>query len=242
MSAFKRHVFSGSRFIFWGVVPLALLLTISLNVAATGPWTPSRLAAYVVLDAAVVLLSLGLYDPSRFRWAVRALAAIIFTVYVTYTFSTIAERKNLMRSLVGLLVIGVPALIYAIKGRFSLRENWDDFPVRLANSNDTSVLREPMNAVLNDSGVPEFVTAVAALTAAELVAAMRGGPVDLLPPEIQAWPAGHAHLCTPELRDLAQRAVERVATQSELQEAWGEEDGAVFQQKIRKLQNDLRGT
>lgn len=83
----------------------------------------------------------------------------------------------------------------------------------------------------------------AALVAAEFVAAAKGKPSEDLDPEDQQWikTKGIAAMVTEESLDgAAVRAVERIRTQSELQELWEETDDfdawfAVQEGLIRRL-------
>jgi hypothetical protein len=62
------------------------------------------------------------------------------------------------------------------------------------------------------------------VAAAEVVAALKGFPVKEVPPEIVKWTANRQKP-TPELTDLALRALDRVRKNSELKDLWLEADG-----------------
>jgi Domain of unknown function (DUF4259) len=101
-----------------------------------------------------------------------------------------------------------------------------DFFVRLEQEGKTAV-----RAVLEDVtrlGAEDYLEAPeasCAIAAGELVAAARDGDVSRLPQVAQDWLAGHGDgLAAPELLVLADRAVERVLTQSELRDLWEEGD------------------
>lgn len=127
--AFGETLFSGSRFIFWTVAPAVVLALVMMNTMSLG-WTPLRVAIVAAMDVAGALFILGLYDPVRFRWANRAVCAGVFLAYVSYFVhewvlsdepfrlverSSEASPRN---ALLGLLVIGVPCLLYGITGSF----------------------------------------------------------------------------------------------------------------------------
>lgn len=84
----------------------------------------------VGLELAVLFLLLALFG---FYWAVRALCGLIFLAYFAYlasefafsgkTFSLQGSRGDASprNALLGLIVIGLPSLWFAVLGRFSLR-------------------------------------------------------------------------------------------------------------------------
>ena len=71
----------------------------------------------------------------------------------------------------------------------------------------------------------EAAPASAALCAAEVVAALKGSPAASAPAEIGDWVSAHPKALTPELKDAAVRAVDRVRRNSELKDLWMEADG-----------------
>lgn len=85
-----------------------------------------------VLIAAALLLLLQLYDRIRFHWAGRVLAGFVFLSYAAYLIHELAMEgfptrllpkrgeASAINALVGLLVIGVPAGLYAVFGRWSV--------------------------------------------------------------------------------------------------------------------------
>ena len=73
---------------------------------------------------------------------------------------------------------------------------------------------------------PSYLEAPAArvvVVAAEVVAALNSRAEEV-PPEITQWTTNQP-ACTPELKDLALRALERVRKNSELKDLWLEADG-----------------
>jgi hypothetical protein len=74
---------------------------------------------------------------------------------------------------------------------------------------------------------PEYLEAPAAsvvVVAAEAIAALNGFPAQGVPPQILQCTANQPP-CTPELKALALRALERVRKNSELKDLWLEGDG-----------------
>jgi hypothetical protein len=61
-----------------------------------------------------------------------------------------------------------------------------------------------------------------AIAAAEVVAALQGHPHPELPDDVVAWVKHQPQRIDDRLVDLALRAIERVATNSEMQELWEE--------------------
>jgi uncharacterized protein YegJ (DUF2314 family) len=135
---FGSIFFSGSRFIAWTLVPVLIVFALLM------PWTldhgtPVRIALIVALVAAAVLLALALAFPARCKWAGRLVAAGVFVAYVVYACEQLLHGKGPFfgthrgdpapgNALLGLLLIGFPALVYAIRGRF----RWNDPPIGLA--------------------------------------------------------------------------------------------------------------
>ncbi len=105
------------RRMFWALLPaVAGFVVIMANARVNDPVrTGTALLIEGSLGTALLMLLLVLWDADRFRWAGRALAALIFVAYGAYA---IAERQGIF----GLVLLGAPALWYACTGRFSLRK------------------------------------------------------------------------------------------------------------------------
>ena len=63
-----------------------------------------------------------------------------------------------------------------------------------------------------------------AVAAAEIIAALKGAPPQPLPCEVAEW-VSKAPAISPDVSDLARRAVNRVRLNSELKDLWLEADG-----------------
>jgi hypothetical protein len=75
---------------------------------------------------------------------------------------------------------------------------------------------------------PDYLEAPAAgvaVAAAEVVAALNGSPAPAVPSAIVEWTKKNPKTCTPELKALAVRALDRVRRNSELKDLWLEADG-----------------
>jgi hypothetical protein len=63
------------------------------------------------------------------------------------------------------------------------------------------------------------------IAAAEVLAAMKGAPSEKLPREIADWTSQTKAVSSPDLNELAVRAVEKVRRNSELKDLWLEAEG-----------------
>lgn len=135
MSRFGNTLFSGSRFIFW---PLGVVLIVG-GVSFFGlalwafPETPQQIGS-VVVGAFCLLLAVGLGNPQRFRLLSRVITGLVFGLYLIYVLlewrpwfaqgprhgADVLARP--LRSITGMMVIGLPSLYWTIFGRFSMRE------------------------------------------------------------------------------------------------------------------------
>jgi len=114
-------------------------------------------------------------------------------------------------------------------------DNASDWVWVLAEAKDTSVLSDALEAVISEEEI--FEGCEEALAAAEVVAALRGKPLEELPEEVNAFvkeqgkkpPSG-------KLVKLAVTAVERIAEESDLKERWDEtEDAKDWQASLKDL-------
>lgn len=133
-----EHLTSGSRFLFWGIVPLGTFLMVLLNIGSR--WDNKGIALLLLaIDFTFLLLVIGLYDPKRFSWAWRLLMAGLYVAYSIYTIHTIffAPRRHWtdgLDALHGFIVIGIPALLYATRGlkrrkRLRRATQYDPMPI-----------------------------------------------------------------------------------------------------------------
>ena len=134
MSKFGKTLFGGSRFIFRTLAPILLCCGAVLPSLVAG-WTASRVIFVSSVEAFLLCLSLGLYDPRRFRWATRCATGVVFCAYLAYLVDEVflsskgagvvsgnrAEATS-RNAVAGFIAIGLPCLWYTIFGRFSLRD------------------------------------------------------------------------------------------------------------------------
>ena len=119
-----------NRWYFWVLAPFMLATGLGLPFLADPPTWYGRVLLYLVCGA-LVLATLGLARPRRFRWALRVVAAAILLTYVAYAVSEgiawwqgkpfgLGARQaesNLRNALWGLVAFGLPSLYFLLRGR-----------------------------------------------------------------------------------------------------------------------------
>ena len=118
------------RWYFWALAPVMLGAAFELPVVST-PRNWVGFAVVYLVTAALVAGTMGLADPTRFRWGLKLVAAVVLVLYVGYAaeeavawwrgkplglWSSPGER-NLFNALRGLGVFGLPALYMLRRGR-----------------------------------------------------------------------------------------------------------------------------
>lgn len=134
MNDFGKTLFSGSRFIFRSLTPFLILFAITMPLSVT-VWTVTKVILVIVSEIAAWLLVLGLWNPDRFRWALRCVAALVCGICVAaiieeifftgkgFTFGEIIKGEAQLGALKGFILLGTSCLIYTLSGRFySLRK------------------------------------------------------------------------------------------------------------------------
>lgn len=113
--------------LFWSLAPCLLLFMVLMPFL--GNRNPVAIATLVGMELLAGLLLLGLFNRARFWWAWRCAAAEIFVMYLIYLVVMLSGGggtvgQNAVRSsspvglaLGGMLVIGLPALLFALTGR-----------------------------------------------------------------------------------------------------------------------------
>jgi hypothetical protein len=96
-----------------------------------------------------------------------------------------------------------------------------DWVYELQESEGTAAIVAALRAVGPD-GYLEAPECSIALAAAEVVAALRGQPLAMLPPEVAGWVRENPSTVTEEVLGLALMAIHRIETASELKELWDE--------------------
>jgi hypothetical protein len=106
----------------WALSPFVLIFAVSMPLLMDN-WTVKGTVMLAGLELVCLALLAGFWLPTRWGlWAFRILAAVVFVAYAAYVVDTLWLSKGReYQSLVGLLVVGLPCLWFALKGRFSLR-------------------------------------------------------------------------------------------------------------------------
>jgi hypothetical protein len=135
-TTFGDTLFGGSRFMFWCLGPLFLLVAVVLAGIGYTQFATGRLGAGgIAIGAAIVCVCffLALLNGPYFWWAGRVVAASVFGAYLWYLLDTwlihpkpfdIGGRRSdatPWNALLGLVIIGWPCLVYTFLGRFTLR-------------------------------------------------------------------------------------------------------------------------
>lgn len=133
MSKFGQTLFGGGRFIRWALSPFVLLFAVLMPVCID-EWTFGRVVLMFGMELMCVCLLAGFWMPPRIGfWAFRVLAGMAAVAYASYLVHeffftdksfTVTDRRSdasPFNALLGFLVIGVPCLLFAVLGRFSLR-------------------------------------------------------------------------------------------------------------------------
>ena len=127
MTVRPEHFFISTPFIRWTLVPALVLFAVSMPLMMDR-WTVGTLLLVGGLSLAALLYAGALLWPRHLRWAGRAVAGMVFVFYVFYAiyewffsaqpFRFIGPRSESSprNALLGLIIIGVPALVYALRG------------------------------------------------------------------------------------------------------------------------------
>ena len=233
---FKNTIFSGSRFLFWAIVPIGAVGLGSMNYfpAAKNQWI------VWILDVLFILFAVALWNPTRFRPATRLVALIVFLGYAVRLFDSIVHLPSDVRdSVLGLIFIGGPCVIYAMFGAFSKHSAHIEWRNRLFHANDDLVLREAfLNAIRLDR-IPDIETCRRALTSAEVVAATDGYKSISLAPAMYEWSQLHRKQIKPELASLALQALDAARLNPDLQNAWDSDEPEEYEAVVADLREHL---
>jgi hypothetical protein len=114
-----------SRGARWTIIAFLLLFTWMI-LAGWSTDTPKQRSWEAGIAAFMLVLALGLAAPGRFRWALRLVAGVVALGYFIYFVTEVVEllrgepqplslgRPNATAAGLGLLIYGVPALVYAL--------------------------------------------------------------------------------------------------------------------------------
>ena len=127
-------IFSGSPFVRWTIVSLTVLTGLVLASDFPKRSLPDALILAGV-EFFLLLIALAIGWPARFHWAGRVLGALIFVGYVWYLIDELRHHPETLlpdpsksgpaawKALLWLILVGLPALSYAVRGRFGFGEN-----------------------------------------------------------------------------------------------------------------------
>jgi hypothetical protein len=101
------------------IILTPVLLGFALLLPFIPEWTFARAVLVAGLMATSLALLLGMWNPVRFWWALRLVAASVFFSYAAYFVSEFlfTGRPRNWDALKGLLHLGIPALIYVFTGK-----------------------------------------------------------------------------------------------------------------------------
>jgi hypothetical protein len=132
-------LFRGSRFIFWTLGPCLLLFAVTIFLLLPREkWLSTKGFVSWALIVAALLLFLKLYDGIRFHWAGRVVAGMVFAAYVAYFVHELVvspapfrmprsrSEASAVNALLGLLIFGIPGLLYALLGRVTFRHEGNE--------------------------------------------------------------------------------------------------------------------
>ena len=133
MATYGETLFGGSAFVRWTLTPFVFLFAVLMPFLIPG-WTSTAAAITVGIEIMCLALLAGFWLPARFgRWALRALAGLVFLAYFSYLlrefffseapFKLVEARSKASprNALLGFALIGLPWLWFSLVGRFTLR-------------------------------------------------------------------------------------------------------------------------
>jgi hypothetical protein len=126
---FGEVLFSGSRFVFWALIPFLFALAVIMT-ALVGSWHSPEGIIVVAIDVIVVLLILALYNPKRFWWAARGVTGIVGVAFIAFLIDevhsgkpwTLRDRGDTLSALIGCVVVVLPCFRYTFCGRFTWKK------------------------------------------------------------------------------------------------------------------------
>lgn len=118
-----------NRWYFWVLAPVMIASATIIPLAAEPRSSMGHVVVWVWV-ATMLLATLGLANPTRFRWALRGVAAFIVLAGVAYFASEVVAWRNgrsialggrsgssLLNAALFLLFFGLPAFRYLLSGR-----------------------------------------------------------------------------------------------------------------------------
>ena len=133
MSRFGNTLFGTSPFIRWSLSPFLLGFALIMPLVL-GEWDFLKIAIIAGLEILCFAVLLGFWAPERVGHAAFRIAClIVFLGYAAYLTAELLSGKPLLiprsraessavNAALGLVIIGLPALRYAIRGRFGSQD------------------------------------------------------------------------------------------------------------------------
>lgn len=109
------------RFVFWTTAPF-LLAFLVLMPFLVRPDTTIGWVVFGACELLALLTLLGFMAPTKFEWCLRTAAMLLFLAFVAYFVSEAwggnwdGKGANALKALLGMVLIGLPALRYALLG------------------------------------------------------------------------------------------------------------------------------
>lgn len=117
---------SPQRVVFWVLAPFLVAFIAVMVFLGYDDWLNGGGLLRGLLIVAAVLLLFWFYDQTRFQWAGRTVAAMVFVSYAAYVAEALGRSHGRLRAwrgdpdpvsaLLGLTFIGLPALFFAWTG------------------------------------------------------------------------------------------------------------------------------
>ncbi|MEM8933615.1 MAG: hypothetical protein AAGE94_20670 [Acidobacteriota bacterium] len=101
----------------WLLASAAVLLAAALPFFQE-TWSPERLAVLAGAELALACVVAWLFDPVRFAGAMRLLCFLIFLAYLKHMLDEVGGERPAHEAIIGFVVLGLPALVYAVFGRW----------------------------------------------------------------------------------------------------------------------------
>lgn len=154
MSEFGNTLFGGSRFIRWSLTPVILFFALWLP-TMTHKMAPTGMPIFIGMEIVFVAMLAGFWLPVKIgQMCFRIVAAIVFlafTAAVIDAFSSAKPSSTRRRIdqpspyslLIGLVLVGLPCLRFALTGGFSLRPEPSEEELASARRAFEETLLEP---------------------------------------------------------------------------------------------------
>lgn len=154
MSEFGNILFGGSRFIRWSLTPVILFFALWLP-TMTHKMAPTGMPVFIGVEIVFVAMLAGFWLPAKIgQMCFRVVAAIVFLAFTTAVIDAFASAKpsstrrlidqpSPYSLLMGLVIVGIPSLRFALTGGFSLRSEPSEEELAAARNAVEETLLQP---------------------------------------------------------------------------------------------------